>query len=213
MDAIETALEIGPSSPPSAIVRYPRVVSFAHRSTFQIPPIRDLVERYVGDGKGWADPFSGWSTLAEYRNDIRVFDDDGKPLPVDSHMLAADWAETLPENLAGVLFDPPYSKRQISHVYRGVGREATMEDTNALFYTSVKNPLGRRVRPGGFVISLGYTSYGFGPSRGFEVVEGLLVNTGPLSYDIIVTVERKVSDRSYDWALPPEERGETLEEY
>ena len=38
--------------------------------TFQIPPIRDLVARYVGDGKGWIDPFAGMSSPAEFTNDL-----------------------------------------------------------------------------------------------------------------------------------------------
>lgn len=29
------------------------------RWTFTIPPIADLLAKYVGDGKGWIDPFAG----------------------------------------------------------------------------------------------------------------------------------------------------------
>ena len=38
--------------------------------TFKIKPIAELLGRYVGDGKGWIDPFAGMYSPAEYTNDI-----------------------------------------------------------------------------------------------------------------------------------------------
>ena len=37
--------------------------------TFTIKPIAALLERYVGDGAGWVDPFAGDNSPAEIRND------------------------------------------------------------------------------------------------------------------------------------------------
>jgi len=58
-----------------------RVWAMPNRWTFKIPPIAKLLARYVGDGKGWVDPFSGESTLAEYRNDM-----NSQMVRADSHM-------------------------------------------------------------------------------------------------------------------------------
>ncbi len=38
--------------------------------TFTIKPIRELVGRYVKDGKGWIDPFAGENSPAEITNDL-----------------------------------------------------------------------------------------------------------------------------------------------
>ena len=37
--------------------------------TFTIKPIRELVDRYVGNGTGWIDPFAGNNSPAEFTND------------------------------------------------------------------------------------------------------------------------------------------------
>jgi hypothetical protein len=39
--------------------------------TFRIKPIKELLAKYVGDGKGWIDPFSGQNSLAEFTNDLQ----------------------------------------------------------------------------------------------------------------------------------------------
>jgi hypothetical protein len=51
----------------SVIVR--RLWAPLHRYTFKSPVVAELLGRYVGDGRGWADPFAGLSVHAEYRND------------------------------------------------------------------------------------------------------------------------------------------------
>jgi len=38
--------------------------------TFKIKPIKDIIERYVGNGKNWIDPFSGEAHFAEITNDL-----------------------------------------------------------------------------------------------------------------------------------------------
>ena len=41
----------------------------ASHETFTIKPISALLDRYVKDGMGWADPFAGWNSKAQYTND------------------------------------------------------------------------------------------------------------------------------------------------
>ena len=47
-----------------------RVWAMPSRWTFTIPPIRKLLDRYVGDGMMWIDPFAGENSPAEITNDI-----------------------------------------------------------------------------------------------------------------------------------------------
>lgn len=47
-----------------------RVWAIHNKWTFQIKPIAELLARYVGDGKGWIDPFAGMYSPAEFTNDI-----------------------------------------------------------------------------------------------------------------------------------------------
>ena len=36
-----------------------RVWAMPNKWTFQIKPIKGLLDKYVSDGKGWIDPFAG----------------------------------------------------------------------------------------------------------------------------------------------------------
>jgi hypothetical protein len=154
------------------------------RWTFKIPAVRELVVRYMGSGKGWADPFAGQESWAEYTNDLN---------PESNAMFhkeaQAFIEEDCPDGLEGVVFDPPYSKRQISDSYKGIGLKATMNDTNALFYSRVLRPACAKIRPGGYLITMGYHTKGF---NGWEDVEVLDVCSWQAdAYDILVLVQRK----------------------
>lgn len=155
--------------------------------TFTIKPIRELLARYVGDGRGWVDPFAGRHSPAELTND------HNPEMPAQYHLDAEVFCRQLSGSYRGILFDPPYSYRQISEHYRLVGRKPTALDTSNRFYNRVMNAICDRITPGGYAISCGWNSNGFGPHRGFELVEVLLVAHGQHRNDTIVTVERKVS--------------------
>ena len=53
-----------------------------NRWTFTIKPVQQLLHRYVGDGKGWVDPFAGLHSPAELTNDLNP------DLPSAYHLLA-----------------------------------------------------------------------------------------------------------------------------
>jgi len=50
------------------------------------------------------------------------------------------------------------------------------------------------LRPGGIAVCCGWNSLGFGLTRGYEMLEILLVTHGGAHNDTIVTVERKVGE-------------------
>jgi hypothetical protein len=156
--------------------------------TFEIKPIRELLARY-NVGKGWADPFAGKSTLCEFRNDMNP--ERNQPHMMEA-VVFAKHLQQLGVELNGVLFDPPYSYRQVSDHYKQMGLKATSMDTSANFTSRVKKAFAPFVKKGGYTISFGWNTNGFGKVCGFEIVEILIVAHGMSHNDTLVTVERKI---------------------
>ena len=171
-------------------MRIKRVFARANKWTFEIPPIAELLTRYVGDGQGWIDPFAGMKSPAEITNDLDI------SLPADFHLEAVDFCNELLGVYEGVLIDPPYSYRQISEHYRDKGVKATYKDTSYNFYGRVYNAIAPKIKLGGIAISFGWNSNGVGKVRGFEIKEILLVAHGLHHNDTICTVEQKVQAHS-----------------
>ena len=161
-----------------------RVFARANHQTFKIKPITKLLERYV---KGlWIDPFAGANSPATITNDINP------NMPTHHHLDAQDFAKLFHLDMFdGVLFDPPYSYRQITEHYKSVGIKANFKDTSYNFYRRVMKPLAKQVKKGGYAISFGWNSNGFGKVNGFEIVKILLVAHGLHHNDTICTVEIK----------------------
>jgi len=104
---------------------------------------------------------------------------------------ALDFMKALDDNsVDGVLFDPPYSPRQISECYQGVGRIVTQQDTQSSFWGNLKKEVARVMKDNGTVVSCGWNSGGCGKSNGFQIVEVLIVPHGGWHNDTIVTVEK-----------------------
>ena len=154
--------------------------------TFTIEPIRQLICRYVGDGKGWIDPFAGENSPAEITND------PNPEKPAKYHMHALDFAKMLDGTYNGCLFDPPYSLTQVKECYASIGCEDFMSQDASHFPYDIKREIAKRIKPDGIVICCGWNSGGFGKKLGFEMIEILLVPHGRTHNDTIVTVERKV---------------------
>uniref|UniRef100_A0A6M3KSB2 Putative methyltransferase n=1 Tax=viral metagenome TaxID=1070528 RepID=A0A6M3KSB2_9ZZZZ len=163
-----------------------RIFATANHNTFSIPPIKELLERYVGSGFGWVDPFARNSKVAEITNDMNP------ETTAQYHLDALDFIKEVPSHIRGVLFDPPYSYRQISEHYKVIGKKATYKDTSYNFYRRIMIPLTKKIEKGGYVISCGWNSNGFGKKLGFLIVEILLVAHGLHHNDTIVTVEKKL---------------------
>lgn len=165
-------------------MKFNRVRENLSRWTFDIPSVAQLLGRYVSGGKGWADPFAADSRFAEWTNDLNP------RARAQYHMEAEDFIrEVLPSGLNGIIFDPPYSKRQISECYTGIGLKATQEDTSELFYNRVKRAFENKVRPGGWCISMGYSTRGVYGWEDIELLDVVANNDG--AYDILVLVQRK----------------------
>ena len=106
--------------------------------TFTIKPIRELVQRYVGDGKGWIDPFAGENSPAEYTNDLNP------AKPTKYHLHALEFAKLLDGPFNGCLFDPPYSLTQIKQCYQDVGCEDFMKQDASHFPYDIKREIAKK---------------------------------------------------------------------
>lgn len=162
-----------------------RVWAMPSAWTFQIKPITELLKRY-DVGENWADPFCGSSCLAQYRNDL-----DPQNSQATYHYESKDFAEILPANLSGVIFDPPYSLHNVMQHYKSVGKSELCKTNPTGAYPQTKDILATKIKSGGYVISFGWNSIGFGKKREFEIIEILLVSHGGNRNDTIVTVEQK----------------------
>lgn len=165
-------------------VAFSREWAMPSKATFTIPPIARLLGRYVSPSALWIDPFAGWNSPATVTNDINP------EAPTDYHEMAWEFLKRF-KNADGVLFDPPYSPRQVAEHYRSAGLTATQWDTSSGLIATAKNAVAECVRAGGLVISCGWNSNGVGKKRGFDIVEIMLVAHGGAHNDTIVTVERK----------------------
>jgi len=162
-----------------------RVWAMPNKNTFSIPPINSIIRRHVS-GKS-IDPFANVNKLAMITNDI------DPSYPTDFHMDALAFLQTFDdESIDSVLYDPPYSPRQVSEVYTRLGMTVNMETTQASFWSNMKKEIGRITKVGGMVVGCGWNSGGIGKKYGFELLEVLLVPHGGQHNDTIVTVETKI---------------------
>jgi hypothetical protein len=161
-----------------------------NKHTFLIKPIKDLIEKYIGDGKNWIDPFAGENSPAEITNDINP------NKPTNFHLHAYDFVKRLDGYYSGCLFDPPYSLRQVKECYDMLGIELMSQKETQYFPTYIKDEIKPKIKMGGIVICCGWDTNAFGAERGFEFEEILLVAHGGRHNDTIVTVEKKVREQS-----------------
>lgn len=160
--------------------------SMPSRNTFSIKPINNLIERYLNNDLYSIDPFANSNTLATVTNDLDPI------YKTDFNLDAIDFLDMFAENSVDlVLFDPPYSPRQVSESYRKLGKTVDFETTQSSYWSNLKNKIDRIVKPNGIVISFAWNSNGMGKNRSYEIVEILLVAHGGYHNDTIVMVEKK----------------------
>lgn len=161
-----------------------RTWAMPNKNTFSIKPINSLILKYL---KGISiDPFANSNKLATITNDLDFTFD------TDYHVDALKFLKIFNnKDVDTVLFDPPYSPRQVSECYKSLNMTVNMQTTQASFWSNMKKEIARIIRPQGIVITCGWNSGGIGKSLGFKQIEILLVAHGGWHNDTIVTVERK----------------------
>ena len=160
-----------------------------NKNTFSIPPIKELIQQELVNGT-IIDPFANNSRIAKITNDIDPQYD------TDYNLEALDFLKLFDtESVDMVLFDPPYTPRQLSEVYKSLGRSVNMETTQISYWSNLKDEISRVVKPGGKVVSCGWNSAGVGKNRGFQIKRILMVNHGSMHNDTIVVVDEKLQCR------------------
>jgi hypothetical protein len=165
-------------------IRYERRWAMPNRWTFQIQPIAELLDKEI---EGFTvDAFAGMSEMADLRNDLNP------DSPSQAHKDSLEFLQELDtESADTVLFDPPYSPRQLSECYKNFGRKVTQKDTQQKTWSRWADEYARITKLGGKAISFGWSSGGLGMKRGFTIETILLVPHGSGHNDTIVVVERK----------------------
>ncbi len=165
-----------------------RVWAMPNKNTFDIKPIRELITDELTEGL-WIDPFANQNKLATVTNDLN------QEFDTDYHLDALDFMKMFDsDSVDGVLYDPPYSPRQVSECYNNVGYDVTWDTTKASFWGNHKREISRIVKLGGKVITFGWNSGGIGYKYGFEIERILLVPHGGWHNDTICTVEIKTHE-------------------
>ena len=165
-----------------------RTWAMPNKWTFKIPPIMDLLRRYAGDGKGWADPFAGQSEFAEFRNDLNPA--NGQLFQLEASEFIATFG---PPQLDGVIFDPPYSPTQVSRSYEEMGYKFHRKENPTGGFPKVRDEVSRITKVGSHCISFGWNTVGMGKGRGFEIIEILIVSHGGNHNDTLCTVEQRTN--------------------
>ncbi len=162
-----------------------RVWAMPNKNTFDIKPIKELIEKYYH--KNSIDPFANKNRIASITNDLDPQYD------CNYNLDAKDFLGLIgTESVDLVLYDPPYSPRQVSESYKKLGKSVNMQTTQASFWGTLKKEVSRITKKDGIVISFGWNSGGIGKTNGFEILEILLVPHGGNHNDTIVVVERKI---------------------
>lgn len=159
------------------------------KNTFEVPPFRALVRKYLSPSKCSIDPFARNQRLATFTNDLNP------ETAAEHHMEAGDFLQFLTEhNVTADLgfFDPPYSPYQVIECYKGIGKNFSHFAKDGHGWKRHRDLFADLIQPGGHVLSFGWNSTGIGKTRGFEKVEILLVNHGREHHDTICIVERKI---------------------
>ena len=162
----------------------------ANKDTFSCPPIGDFVMGYLNQAVVSIDPFARNKTWFTHSNDLNP------DTSADYHLDAEEFLKVI--RAKGVvadlgIVDPPYSPRQISESYKGFGKTVTMQDTqNARLYKRVRDAMDMLIPVGGIVLSFGWNSNGMGKTRGYEIIEVLLVAHGSAHQDTICMAEKKL---------------------
>lgn len=167
--------------------------SMPSKNTFSIKAIQTLIRMELTVGIV-IDPFANDGILKKIMQNQRYITNDlDEQYDTDFHLDALEFLKMFEDNSVDtVLYDPPYSPRQVAECYKNLDRTVNFKTTQASYWTNQKKEISRIVKPGGKVITCSWNSGGVGKKYGFEIKNILLVAHGGWHNDTICTVETKV---------------------
>lgn len=155
-------------------------------NTFTIKPIKRFIYKYLGRNMLSIDPFANSNKITTITNDL------DPQYKTDYNMDALQFLRMFDKSSVDfILFDPPYSPRQVAECYKSLGKTVNMETTQSSFWANMKDEVSRILSTEGIVLCFGWNSQGIGKGRGFKMVEIMLVAHGGNHNDTICTAEVK----------------------
>jgi len=168
------------------IMKCSREWAMPNSNTFSIKHIEMFINRHKRKGLS-IDPFANVNKIACVTNDL------DPSMETDYNLDALDFLRLWDDNsISCVLFDPPYSPRQVSEVYKRFNMTVNMETTQSSFWSIMKDEIARIVEPNGVALCFGWNSGGIGKKRGFSMEEVMLIAHGGSHNDTICTAEYKL---------------------
>lgn len=167
-----------------------RIWAMPNKDTFSIKPIGEFVQKYLAKSKVSIDPFARNKEWATHTNDLNP------ETKAQHHMDAIEFLKKMSADGVKadlIIFDPPYSPRQISECYKSIGKEVTSKDTqNAVLYSGCREAMLPLLADEAVVLSFGWNSAGMGLTRGFHPIEILLCCHGAAHNDTICMAESRL---------------------
>lgn len=162
-------------------MKFSRCWAMPSSDTFKIPPIAAFIRRNML-GPVIIDPFARNSHLGTITNDL------SPDTCADYHMDAVEFLKKMGDEgviADTVLFDPPYSPRQMAECYQSVGLTTGSGNTqNSRLYAECRKQIIRLLRLGSRVLTFGWNSTGMG-KQWFDTQELMLVCHGGTHNDTI----------------------------
>ena len=173
-------------------MKFLRTWAMPNSDTFSVLPIGEMVKRYLATAKVSCDPFARNKRWATHTNDLNPTTKAEHHMDAEKFLLMLAGRGVKPDL---IIFDPPYSPRQISECYKSVGLEVGMKETqSALLYQRVRDAIMTVVTEGAIVLSFGWNSVGMGKRHSFEQIEIMLCCHGGAHNDTICLAERRLPE-------------------
>lgn len=174
-------------------MEFNRKWAMPNSKTFEIKAISELISKHVEPNMIIVDPFANECSIAKKLESVEYISNDlDERYQTTFNLDALDFLKNIKTNSVDlVLYDPPYSPRQVSEVYKSLGMSVNMQTTQSSYWSKQKDEISRIVKKGGKVITFGWNSGGIGKTKGFEIIEILLVAHGGWHNDTICTVDFK----------------------
>ena len=170
----------------------------ANGETFTVKPIGAMVKRYLEKSKVSCDPFARNKRWATHTNDLNP------ETAAEHHMDSIAFLEKMVADGVKadlIIFDPPYSPRQIKECYSSIGLKMGALDAMRTNWMRERDLMAKMQVPGDVVLSFGWNSMGMGKKRGYEIIEGLMVCHGVGHNDTLCMAERKLPDDQVAFAM------------
>ena len=164
---------------------FTRIWAMPNAETFSVKPIGEFVRRHLEGRRAVLDPFARNTRFGTCTNDIST------DTTAQFHMKAVDFLDMLVSEgrkFDAILFDPPYSPRQISECYQKQGLKVAQTDTQLSAMTKQCRLRFSRLAVHGCVcLTFGWQTVSVGPH--WRMAEILIVPHGGAHNDTLCTAQ------------------------